>query len=97
MPKAFKYRLYPTTQQVEQFDQILQLCRFLYNCMLKHRIWCFKAGKSVGKFDQLNELPQIKAEFPEYKTVFSQVLQEVSMIVSPTHKAGLVLSMANFA
>ena len=79
MPKAFKYRLYPTTQQVGQLDQILQLCRFLYNCMLQQRIWCFKAGKSVGKFDQLNELPQIKAEFPEYKTVFSQVLQDVGV------------------
>ena len=79
MLKAFKYQLYPTTQQVGQLNQILQLCRFLYNCMLKQRIWCFKAGKSVGKFDQLNELSQIKAEFPEYKTVFSQVLQDVGV------------------
>ena len=45
--------------------------------MLEQRIRCFKAGKSVSKFDQINELPAIKMEFPEYNTVFSQVLQEV--------------------
>ena len=60
-------------------EQTLSLCRFLYNCMLEHRIRCFKAGKSVRKFDQINELPAIKNDFPEYNTVFSQVLQEVGV------------------
>ena len=77
MLKTFKYRLYPTAQQEKAMDYTLYLCRFLYNSMLDHRIKCYKAGKSVRKFDQINEIPAIKEEFPEYKTVFSQVLQEV--------------------
>ena len=79
MLMAFKYRLYPTIPQRKQIDQTLNLCRFLYNCMLEHRIRCFKAGKSVRKFDQINELPAIKKAFPEYNTVFSQVLQQVGV------------------
>ncbi len=77
--KTFKYRLYPTKEQVSIIMKILYLCRFLYNCMLEHRIKCYKAGKSINKVEQLNELSAIKEEFPEYKNVYSQVLQDVGI------------------
>lgn len=79
MLKTFKYRLYPTTAQMKNIDYTLYLCRFLYNSMLDHRIKCYKAGKSANKVAQLNEIPDIKEEFPEYKTVFSQILQDVGI------------------
>ena len=77
--KTFKYRLYPTKAQIAIIETTLWLCRFLYNSLLEHRITCYRSGKSVSKVDQLNELPKIKAEFPEYKEVYSQVLQDVGI------------------
>jgi len=79
MIKTFKYRLYPTKSQAAVIDTTVTNCRFLYNCMLDQRINAYKAGKSVNKIEQLNELPAIKAEFPEYNHIFSQVLQNVGI------------------
>ena len=78
MIKTYKHRLYPTKAQVSILYPVLYLCRFLYNCMLEHRIRCYKAGKSMNRQSQQDELPNIKKEFPEYKDVHSQVLQEVT-------------------
>mgnify|MGYP003610048363 FL=1 len=77
--KTFKYRLYPTEEQLQAIDRTLSLCRFLYNSMLSHRITCYKNGKSVSRIDQLNEIPSIKNEFPEYNSIHSQVLQDVGV------------------
>lgn len=77
--KTYKYRLYPTREQIEAIEKTLYLCRFFYNSLLDHRIKCYKSGKSVSKEDQLNELPSIKKDFPEYKMVYSQVLQDVGI------------------
>ncbi len=77
--KTFKYRIYPTKIQIARIDSTLFYCRFLYNSMLNHRITCYKAGKTVSKFDQLNEFSKIKKEFPEYKNIHSQVMQDVGV------------------
>lgn len=77
MHKTFKYRLYPNKNQIQKINQTIYLCRFLYNSLLDHRIKYFKQGKSISRYDQQAELPAIKLEFPEYKEIHSQVLQEV--------------------
>lgn len=47
--------------------------------MLAQRVMAYKAtGKSVSKYDQINEITKIRKEFPEYQTVYSQVLGEVA-------------------
>lgn len=79
MLKTFKYRIYPTKTQITLIENTLYHCRFFYNCMLEQRIKAYKAGKSVNKYEQLNELSEIKKEFPEFKTIFSQVLQDVGI------------------
>lgn len=84
MRKTFKYRIYPTKEQEETLDRWLMLCRWLYNAMLEQRIVEYKQRKlhgikrSLNKFAQMNELPALKVEFPEYEEVGSHVLQDVA-------------------
>ena len=78
MHKAFVYRLYPTTKQVEQLTWVLERCRELYNAALEERREAYRmAGKSLGYCDQAAELPGLKDTCPEFKQVGSQVLQNV--------------------
>jgi putative transposase len=46
-------------------------------CALEHRISSFKVGKPVSYKDQANELPELKGSFPDFKTVHSQIQQDV--------------------
>ncbi len=78
MLKAYKYRLYPTKEQARLIASAIELCRYLYNCGLEQRIRAYKqAGVQLSAYDQINELPDLKEDFPEYKEIHSQVLQDV--------------------
>lgn len=77
MLKTFKYRIYPNMKQAAKIDHTLDLCRFLYNCALEHRIKAYKHSKYISKYSQMAELPDIKNTFHEYREVHSQVLQDV--------------------
>ncbi|MFN3178784.1 MAG: RNA-guided endonuclease InsQ/TnpB family protein [Thermus sp.] len=78
MLKAFKYRLYPTKPQMGDLERTLELCRQLYNAALQERRDAYKkAGRTVGFYEQQRYLPEIRAGLPEYKKVYSQVLQDV--------------------
>jgi len=78
MLKAFRYRLCPTKAQETALNEQLRLCRNLYNCALQERRDAYrKAGKTVTGYDQMKYLTEIKADVPEYKGVYSQVLQDV--------------------
>jgi putative transposase len=84
MRRTYKYRIYPTKAQEETLDYWLYLCRRLYNAMLEQRISEYKQRKlhgikrSLSKYDQMRELPALKAEFPEYAQIGSHVLQDVA-------------------
>ena len=87
MLKAFKYRIYPNKDQIQAIDQAISLCQKLYNSALEHRIYLYKHRKiSVNYYDQANELPNIKKELPEYKTIHSQVLQDVLKRLDKTYQ-----------
>jgi putative transposase len=76
--KAFKYRLYPTRQQERVLLWTLTRCRDLYNAALQERRDAYRmAGVSIRCYDQINQLPDIKQERPEYADIHSQVLQDV--------------------
>lgn len=75
---AYKYRIYPTSRQIAVIDRQLGICRWLYNTALAHRITAYQAiGKSISYKDQQNELPSLKEAVPQFKTVHSQVLQNI--------------------
>lgn len=58
-------------------DNWLELCRRLYNVALEQRITIYHQNKgSISCYSQMNQLPELKEAFPEYRDVGSQVLQE---------------------
>jgi putative transposase len=79
-----KDKLKPTVDQVRQVDETLWPCRDLYNAGLEHRIWAYRTcGVSVTHAHQEAERPNIRAAFPDYAAIHSQVLQDV---LSPLDK-----------
>jgi putative transposase len=78
MVMSYKYRIYPTLKQVTVIEHQLDSCRHLYNAALEHRITAYKAiGKFISYQDQQDELPFIRADYPEFKNIHSQVLQNI--------------------
>lgn len=78
MKKTFKYRLLANPQVFHKADYWLDLCRRLYNTALEQRITIYRQNRgSISCLSQIKQLPELKASFPEYKEVGSQVLQEV--------------------
>jgi putative transposase len=75
---AYKYRIYPTLKQVAVIEHQLDSCRHLYNPALEHRITAFKEiGKFISYQDQQDELPSIRAGYPEFTNIHSRVLQNI--------------------
>ena len=71
-------------------EQTLDLCRWTYNKTLEIRKNAWEnEGKSLSKYETNNLLPEWKADKPELKDVFSQVLQNVHERVDLALKAFL--------
>lgn len=77
--RSYKYRLYPTKEQADRLQWILDRCRELYNAALQEREEAWKyAQKSVKYNDQQNDLPEIKRSIrPEYQEINAHVLTNV--------------------
>ena len=78
MMKTYKFRIYPSDAQIRVLESTLNVCRNLYNAMLQQRIYAYKSGKKANCNSQQDEIPEIKNAFPEYRSVHSQVLQDVT-------------------
>lgn len=75
MNKAYRYRIYPTTEQKNMFVKTFGCARFIYNKMLSDRLNYYK---KTGK--KLNNTPaQYKAEFPWLKEVDSLALTNAQL------------------
>ena len=73
--KAYRYRIYPTTEQKIMFAKTFGCVRFIYNKMLSDRIDYYK---ETGK--KLHNTPaQYKEEFPWLKEVDSLALANAQM------------------
>jgi putative transposase len=76
--KTFKYKLKPTSEQKQKLDLVLLRCRTLYNTALDERKTAWERCRvSLTCYQQNAELPELKAAFPEFTEVHSQVLQDV--------------------
>ncbi len=76
--KAYKYKLKLAPEQVRQLEETLWRCRTLYNTALEERITAYRrCGVTLTCYQQQAELPDLKAAFPEYGDIHSQVLQDV--------------------
>src|ERR1700732_3639332 len=72
MLKAYRYKLEPNKSQRYALARTLDVCRELYNdCLYQRKL------HPISRYEQSKQLTQLKAEFPVYKNVYSQVLQNV--------------------
>lgn len=73
-----KIKIYPTEEQVNVLWELSEKCRCIYNLALADRknTW-HNEQRSVGYIEQQNKLPEFKENNPEYKVVYSKVLQSV--------------------
>ncbi|MDO9518079.1 MAG: RNA-guided endonuclease TnpB family protein [Methanosarcinaceae archaeon] len=73
MIKTYKFRIYPTTAQVEKMEKTLGTCRFLYNdCLADRKNAYERTGITVGYYDQQYELKN-----REGINIHSKVAQDV--------------------
>jgi putative transposase len=88
MLKVFQYRMYPTKAQVSTLNRTLNLCRKVYNntLALRRDAWDYD-HENVSLFDSHKDLTLWKQEFPELKSVHSQVLQDAQLRVDLSYKA----------
>ena len=78
-----KIRIFPTHEQETVLWYLAEKCRLIYNFALEERIEEWKQNKKRSKknkhyisyTEQKNILPYIKTKYPEYRWVYSKVLQ----------------------
>lgn len=71
--KAFKYRIYPSREQISKIERHFGCSRFVYNDALADRIKAFSdTGKGITCFDTIKKLPKLK------KSPETQWLSEVN-------------------
>jgi putative transposase len=88
MKKTYKYRLLGNKQTFIKADEWLMLCQRLYNTALEQRISIYRQHKeTISCYSQINQLPEVRSEFPEYQAVGSQVLQDVIERLDKAYKA----------
>ena len=86
--KTFKEKLRPTPAQERALEEVLWRCRDLYNAALEQRITAWQRRRvSISRYEQEAELKEIRAEFPEYATIHSHVLQDVLARLDKTYQA----------
>jgi len=87
MKRTYQYRIYPKKDTANKTLIALELCRQVYNLALEQRIYAYRQRKvSLSFYDQQNQLPELKKEFPEYNQVPSQSLQDVCQRVDRAFK-----------
>lgn len=87
MLKTYKYRLYPTKAQISKLENTFSICRTLYNNALEHRITEYKrTHRIVNYYEQSASLPDIKKDYPWYKSVNAVVLQNVLKRVDTSYQ-----------
>jgi len=63
MLKAYKFRLYPTTEQKTMIAKHIGSCRFVFNWALELKIKSYQEeGKSFSRFDINKMIPELKKE-----------------------------------
>ncbi len=85
--KTFKYRIYPNTEQEQKLSSTLSLCCELYNACLEERQEAYRLQhKTLSKYDQINELKEMKMVDDRFTLVYAQVLQDVVFRVDKAYQ-----------
>ena len=79
MRRTFKFKAKISKSTEAKALNWLLLCHKVYNLCLEQREFLWnQRKKSISVFSQGKDLPELKKEFPEFKNVGSQVLQNVT-------------------
>ena len=74
MQLSYKFRMYPTKEQTGNLSRALTICRQLYNYFLSQ----LRASERIpSRLELQAQLPRMKKEIPELRSVHSKVLQMV--------------------
>ena len=77
MHKAFKFRLYPTKEQMTLINKTIGCCRYMYNHFLNRRINLYRSEQNgLAYTGCCKELIGLKKELPWLKEVDSMALQQ---------------------
>ncbi|GFE68495.1 RNA-guided endonuclease TnpB family protein [Chroococcus sp. FPU101] len=83
MLKAYKYRIYPTSEQQNLLIRSMGCCRWFYNYALNLTSSTYKeTGKGLSRNDIINLLPTLKKEYEWLAEAPSQSLQQVALDLS---------------
>jgi putative transposase len=75
---SYKFRIYPSKTVEAKLNEQLELCRWLYNCLLSEVNKARKEGRKIMWKDTQALIVKLKQEKPELKNVYSKVLQMVN-------------------
>jgi putative transposase len=68
--KTYTYKLVPTPAQEQSLERVLWRCRTLYNVAMEERKTAWeRCHVTVNYYQQKAELPDLKADCPEYAEV----------------------------
>jgi len=73
--KAYKYRIYPTEDQMVFFARVFGCCRFVWNKMLAEKLEAYKEGKPIPQITPA----KYKEEYSFLKEVDSLALANVQL------------------
>ncbi|MDJ0658483.1 MAG: RNA-guided endonuclease TnpB family protein [Crocosphaera sp.] len=83
MFKAYKYRVYPTSEQKDLLVKSFGCARWFYNYALNLTSQTYQdTGKGLSRNDIIKLLPELKKEYEWLKEPPSQVLQQVALDLS---------------
>lgn len=87
-----KVKIYPTEDQLKVLWELSDKCCSLYNLALAERKDAWKnENKSIKYVEQQNKLPEFKKNNPEYKIVYSKVLQGILKKLDANYKSFFAL------
>lgn len=87
MRRTFKYKIKISKPIETTCNQWLEQCRILYNLALEQRMMIYKQSKkSISCYEQINQLPEFKMAFPEFKLINSCCLQDVLQRVDKAYQ-----------
>lgn len=75
MLKAFKYRLYPTSEQAKAIDQTFGVCRLVYNLGLEIKMRAYQEQRViVSAYDLQRQIKDLREEYAWVKSVSREAL-----------------------
>jgi len=77
MLKAYKYRIYPTSEQSVMIDKTIGVCRLVYNLGLEVKIRAYREfGVTISNFDLAKEVKELRKEYEWIREINSQAIYD---------------------